>query len=413
MDIIEKIKKRGLKQSIRMVSVKFKKKALVSRKNPGHRRLACLENILKREYERIIVFENHFGFYNIMLQRPQHITKALSDENTLVFYNSFYDIDFKSRERLRKMGDHFFVIDLFYYRRKMFEMLRNKRVKKYVMIYSTDTVSEEMVKIYRKNGFRVIYEYVDDINPELISGKKMSQIKERHYNLVADKENYVITTAEKLYQNVIRMNREANVCLISNGADCGKFVPGKRTDDQTYLNWMKKDKIKLGYYGALASWVDYELLRKLAENKDFQIILIGVEHDDSLKESGLLDYDNVRYFGKIAYDLLPGYANEFDICMIPFVLNEITKATSPVKLFEYMAMQKPVITTELPECQKYSIVRTTGDVDKFIEYIYELYERKDDNEYKAELARCANENSWRAKALDIKHFLNQGENDER
>lgn len=87
------------------------------------------------------------------------------------------------------------------------------------------------------------------------------------------------------------------------------------------------------------------------------MILIGIEHDDSLKKSGLLEYKNVKYFGKKPYDSLAGYVHFWDVCMIPFLINDITKATSPVKLFEYMAMEKPVVSTALPECLKYSAVK--------------------------------------------------------
>lgn len=413
MSVIKKIREKGLKKSFRMISVKWKKRTLSSRKTPGETRERELWKIFNKNYKKIIIFENHFGFYNIMLQRPQHLTRALSDEDTLVLYNSFYDVDFKNRNRLEKVNDNFYILDLYFYRNSIFRLLEKQEMKKYVMVYSTDTVKMDMVKIYQKHDFRVIYEYVDDINPDLISKKKVEEIVERHKTLIQDPASYVIATAEKLYENVLEINKKANVRLISNGADCSTFLPEAQTKDEAYCNWLRADKIKVGYYGALANWVDYDLLKKIAQNQDFQIILIGVKHDNSLEESGLLAYDNVKYFGKISYELLAGYANQFDICTIPFVINDITKATSPVKLFEYMSLQKPIVTTALPECMKYEVVKVARSEEEFIKLLYKLYEMKDDEDYKKALKQCALDNSWKAKAEELVHFLESEDNIER
>ena len=85
MSVMKKIREKGLRNSFRMISVKLKKKTLFSRKNPGKLRKQELEKVFKKDYEKIIIFENHFGFYNIMLQRPQHLTKALSDDRPNLF----------------------------------------------------------------------------------------------------------------------------------------------------------------------------------------------------------------------------------------------------------------------------------------------------------------------------------------
>ena len=58
--------------------------------------------------------------------------------------------------------------------------------------------------------------------------------------------------------------------------------------------------------------------KRLADNEKIQLILIGIEHDDSLKKSGLLDYKNVKYFGKKPYESLAGYVHFWDVCIIPF-----------------------------------------------------------------------------------------------
>ena len=147
MSVIKKIREKGLKKSLRMIPVKWKKKTLSSRKNPGGLRKQELEKVFDKDYEKIIIFENHFGFYNIMLQRPQHLTKALSDESTLVLYNSFYDVDFNNTHRLERLNENFYILDLYFYRNSIFQLLETRRMKKYVMVYSTDTVKINMVKI--------------------------------------------------------------------------------------------------------------------------------------------------------------------------------------------------------------------------------------------------------------------------
>ena len=408
MSLFHKICEKGFAGSIRMVRVKWKKKALSGRKRLDKKQVQAFKQLFKKNYDNIIIFENHFGFYNIMLQRPQHITRALSDDKTLVLYNSFYDIDFKDRNRMEKLSDSFYILDLHYYRDTIFRYLSSRKMKKYVMVYSTDTVKMGMIDQYRNHGFEVIYEYVDDINPDLISRRKVSEILDRHQKLIQNKDTYVIATSEKLYRNVLEINKKANAVLISNGVECSNFNPNVRAGDAEYDKWLKSDKIKVGYYGALASWVDYELLKKIAGNSDFQLILIGVEHDDSLKESGLLAFENVRYFGKIDYHLLAGYANGFDICTIPFVINDVTKATSPIKLFEYMSLEKPIVTTALPECRKYDVVQVAGNTDEFIERLYVAYRQKDDEIFKGRLRKCADMNSWNAKAEELKDFIERG-----
>ena len=410
--VFEKARKLGIHGTIKMGAVKWKKMetGFIFPTAPGRKRI--LDQLLKKEYKRIIIFENHFGYKNIMMQRPQHLLRSMGDDETLVLYNSYYDVDYEGRGRITQVGRSTYVLDLYYYRAYLFEAAK-KIENRYLMVYSTDTVPLRRIDEYLMRGFKVIYEYVDDINPDLISPNKIKAILKRHNALLNDERIMVVATADKLYQNILRHKGKARAVQISNGAECIKFDPKSITEDSQYLNWLNEEMIHVGYYGALASWVDYELLNRLAQEQDIQIILIGIEHDDSLEKSGLLGKENVRYFGKKEYGVLAGYVHYFDVCIIPFVVNEITKATSPVKLFEYMAMEKPVVTTKLPECMKYKLVNTARNKEEFVNMVRECWNQREDTERKERLRQCAWENDWSSKAEELKVYLAQWEKNER
>lgn len=415
MSVQEKISKMfslGPQKTAKMVAVKWKKREKGSRKSINSTRKRILDQIFLNNYKRVVIFENHFGYYNIMMQRPQHLLRNIGDNETLVLYNSYYDIDFQDKNRITQIAQSVYVLDLFYYRKYLLELVK-KIPGRYLCVYSTDTVPLSRIEEYLKHKFRIIYEYVDDINPDLISPHKISLVLARHSFLLHNENVLTVATADKLYKNAACINGKSKLIQLSNGAECNRFSPAEMTDNKEYRNWIRKDKIKVGYYGALASWIDYELLQYLAEDSKFQIILIGVEHDNSLKESGLLEWNNVKYFGRKPYSELAGYVHFFDVCIIPFLINDITKATSPVKLFEYMAMEKPIVTTALSECMKYDVVDIAYTHEEFKDKVYKSWNEREDIEKKEELRQCAWENDWSAKAQELKCYLLKWENNER
>ena len=112
----------------------------------------------------------------------------------------------------------------------------------------------------------------------------------------------------------------------------------------------------VGYYGVIDERIDYDLLAEVARmNPDLSFVMIGpvVKVD----ESSLPQAENMYYLGAKAYDELPGYLKAFDIAMMPFALNESTKFISPTKTLEYLAAERPVISTPI-----YDVVRDYSHV---------------------------------------------------
>lgn len=90
---------------------------------------------------------------------------------------------------------------------------------------------------------------------------------------------------------------------------------------------------------------------------------------------------------------------------IPFLINDITRSTSPVKIFEYMALHKPIVTTDMNECRKFESVLIGHDHKEFIALLDKAMSLREDQDYIALLDKEARENDWSMKAKSIVDIL--------
>ncbi len=163
---------------------------------------------------------------------------------------------------------------------------------------------------------------------------------------------------------------------------------------------LDRGKPILGYYGALAQWVDFPLLSAVArERPDWSLVLIGPDHDGAMGRSELIEnHENVFWLGPKPYGRLPRYLAWFDVAAIPFAVNRVTESVSPVKLFEYMAGGKPVISADLSECRSLPGVYLASNAGKFLEALDQAYANRANPEYLARLDQHARENTWDVRA---------------
>ncbi len=341
-----------------------------------------------RKYKKIIVLESHFGWEALMKQRPQQIVSHFGSDILSVYHSDRDKYD--TLNSYKKLCDNLYLANMNLYRKKFIESLKSFK-DKYLITYSTDAFSPEQIREYQQAGFKIIYEYVDRIDP-VLSGKVGAQIliKKRDI-LLADRDVFVVCTASDLYDSLAG---RARVALVTNGCDYDFF-------DRNSFNKSVGKTVRVGYYGALASWVDYKLIKKIAANKQYEIVFFGIDYDNSLSKSRILKLSNVKFEGRVDYCELPARASEFDICIIPFLINDITLATSPVKLFEYLAMGKPVVSTALPECYKYPCVFVAESHEDFLDKLLEAKEVAADPEYISLAKKTALENSWHSKCAEI------------
>ncbi|WP_460114931.1 glycosyltransferase [Pseudomonas sp. H2_D02] len=234
------------------------------------------------------------------------------------------------------------------------------------------------------HGWRVHYDCMDDWDGFPNIGEQLLN-EEKALVVQAD---LVTVSAGLLYQKWCAHNPRC--MLVRNAVDFDFFRQNCFTND--LLNGLVGPVI--GYYGALAQWLDYPLLAALADRRpEWNFILVGDIFVDDL--AGLEHKPNVQLLGRKPYAQMPLYLDHFDACLIPFRLYNVTHAVDPVKFYEYISAGKPVISTPLAEMSIYEdlLYFATG-VDEFIEQIERALAERDLALYKrrVELARA---NDWK------------------
>lgn len=141
--------------------------------------------------------------------------------------------------------------------------------------------------------------------------------------------------------------REFNPKSYNIGQGCDVNLFDKKLISKIPDDIAKIDKPIIGYIGVLYSLrLDIEILVHLAKNKpEYQLVLVGPEDEDFLK-SELHQLSNVHFLGNKTMEELPSYLNQFDVCLNPQTLNEVTIGNYPRKIDEYLAMGKPVVATK-------------------------------------------------------------------
>lgn len=319
-----------------------------------------------------------------MKQRPHHIMEGLSRKGYLVFWCT---------NNLREdRVDGFLEINPNFFLCSDISLLIRDISN---LIFFTSSV-EHNRWIRQAKSPQVIYDYLDDLGV-YISGNDNYLAKEHEYLL--ENASLVVTTADKLADQIKKIRDDFVVA--PNAADLDFFALKKKPLVPKDIKPLIKKPV-VGYYGAIAKWFDYSMLIYAAKNMpDINFILIGPDYDDEMKKHHLDAYKNIHWLGLKNYDELPQYLYYFDVAILPFVKNKVTDAVSPVKIFEYMSGNKPIVTSDMHECTKYKSILIAKDNEQFVDSIRKALKLKNDKKYLELLAKDAKNNTWQVRTDKI------------
>ncbi len=351
-------------------------------------------------HDFIDIFGVPMGWNTPLFQRFQHISLQTGKAGGISFYGAHPSVDsdvltyqfFSPTLCLVNLQDP----EVF---RKFFQVLDTRKELKILRLQSIDlATTTDQLRDYSARGYQIVYEYIDEITPQ-ITGDVPDFVMKRHEYILHNEDIVVIATSDKLFSQVSPY-RTRHMAMINNGVDYSHWHLSKAEvscpDDLSPI--LKKaaceNKLIVGYHGALAQWIDYDLLKKISQDGRYLLLLIGFEHDNNLKKSKLLDEENVFFLGSKNYQELNQYTVFYDIGILPFVINNTTLSVSPVKIFEYMAAGKPIVSYALPECKKYVSCLCAEDQTEFMEKLEKAVYLRDDKAYLLQLEQDALANTW-------------------
>ena len=378
----------------------------------GKYRRQLAEILNGEKFDRVVLWRSSFGYNVPLFQRPQHIANNLAKNRCLVLYEVTTMTD--KVKTVKKLTDNVYLLNYnnMLLNRILMQELEKIRKPKYVQLYSTDwKLSVENIKDYISKGFKFIYEYIDDISPELAGTKDIPQnIIDKYEFAMSEKDVFVVVTADMLHKDVVEHRGEENIAFSSNGVDYSFFESFDENFEfePEFIEILNRGKPIVCYYGALAKWFDYDLIKKIAATDRYSVVLFGIKYDESYDQN-INGEENIYFLGPRDYRVLKNYAKKCDVLTIPFVINDITRATSPVKVFEYMALHKPIVTTDMNECRKYESVLIGKNHDDFIEKLDTAMKLREDGEYIGLLDKEARENDWSMKARAIIELIEKYE----
>lgn len=245
----------------------------------------------------------------------------------------------------------------------------------------------------------LVYQKTDDFKE--FDGVDRPAITEMDRALT-ERSDLVIHVNQMLHEESIA--RGAHSFLTSHGVDYDRFAAESRDGDEP-TDIARIEHPRVGFYGGIDSHTfDVGLLRDVASLlPGLSFVLIGHASADVDSLSAL---SNIHFLGQKPYEAIPSYGRAFDVAIMPWRQNKWIKACNPVKLKEYLALGKPVVSTPYPEGRSFrDIVYFAASAHQFAEAIQQALHEDCDELREKRKQRVAGQ-TWDALFFEISSLIN-------
>jgi len=325
--------------------------------------------------------------WNYLRTRKQQIISRFPDDSSIFFIepiskqlsNNFYTKQYNNVKavtipQLRSVSNKLSnkILSFLFIRKIInalaslwFKFLFHKVIKETNCIITSNVYWSPLIKTFKNKYPELTILY--DCNDNPLAFPNTPDYKKDYFLETLSFVNKIIIP-HLSYKSFIPQKFYSKIDIIANGVDYELFqVKNKPLERIKNIN-----KPIIIYIGAISEWFDFDLTKYLLNNSSYNFVLIGPVSKnamDSLNE--ISKHNRLHYFDAISHDKIPHYLLRADVCIIPFIKNELTESVLPNKLFEYSATGKPSVMTNFnPHLNEFSdFVSITSKKDKFLDEI--------------------------------------------
>lgn len=325
--------------------------------------------------------------YNILYQRPNQILRALAKEGFLAYFMN-HQPGLRGEYRAKKIEEveeNFFIVP---------PSIPLGRIKPDVYFFSYPPYRHWKDKLGTK---LTIFDSIDSPTGEFESWYP-------EWKRSVKESDFVMAVSDILLEDCKELNE--STVLVKNGVDFEHYQKKTRNPYRKLKErGFNRKKPIVGFMGAIASWVDIELIYKSClEYPNYNFVVIGLEYNKKLVSKP----SNLFFLGHKTYDELPMWIGNFDVCTIPFKDNLVTQACNPLKFWEYLATGNPVVTSNLPETKYEDVTYWASDREEYINLIGKAMDEKlKGNKGEAKRKEFAQKNSWTERVKPMIKFLEE------
>jgi UDP-galactopyranose mutase len=297
--------------------------------------------------------------WDFVFQRPQHLMTRLARHWRIIFIEEpVYDATGPSLEiseptanvcvcrphtPIRSPGFHDDQIPLL--RELLRELLRTEKLDAYGAWFYTPMALPLLNELQPDV---IVYDCMDELAAFFNAPRQLLQRE----NALLKMANVVFTGGPSLYE--AKRDRHPAVYCFPSSVDRGHFA--RALFEPEHASQRALPRPRLGFYGVIDERLDLKLVAALAAvHPEWQIEMVGPVA--KVKPADLPRAANIHYPGQQRYEDLPAFLAGWDVCLMPFELNAATRFISPTKVLEYMAAERPIVSTPIAD-----VVKPYGDI---------------------------------------------------